>query len=331
MMRTLNMRKRGLKFILALAVFALLISPRVRAQGDPPPAVEPSAMGGAFSSLMSESFQTDLATGAATLNIPIVVPPGRKNVQPNIALSYSSNNPNGICGVGWSIPVSAIQHSTKNGVPRYGQMDNFVAGGQELVDVGADGYRAKIESSFTKYIYSETDKNWIAYDKSGTKYYFGTDINSRMTHPTITDYIFAWYLDRVEDVYGNAMTYEYIKDRDSLYPKNIYYTSNDKNTPELKADKRIEFNYSFNVRPDNIYSNRSGWPSAITGRLDSIKIYLNEDSDWETDPGVRIWSYILSYEESPDTSRSLLTSIQLTDADNNVLPPKTFQYQRLEP
>lgn len=329
-MKTLNMRIKRLKFLIALMALSLLFSSYVEAD---PPSVSPSVIGGAFSSLMNESFRTDLATGAATLSIPIVVPPGRKNVQPNIALSYSSNNPNGICGVGWSIPVSSIQRSTKKGVPRYSVMDDFVAGGEEIVKVSGDDneyqYRAKIESSFTKYVYYKAAKKWIAYDKSGTQYHFGSEPldpsnpSPRMVHPNYPDYIFAWYLDRVTDVYGNTMTYTYIKEDDYVYLEYIDYTSNTQATPSLNADKRIEFVYETTERNDKIYNRRAGWPTVMKRRLEKINVYLDSNI---------VWTYTLTYELSGDTSRSLLKSIQLSaPGEIDPLPAKTFTYQKLEP
>lgn len=285
------------------------------------PAVSPSAIAGAFSSLMSESFKTDLATGAATLSIPIVVPPGRKNVQPNIALSYSSNNPDGICGVGWSLPISAIQRSTKNGVPKYDDTDTLTAGGEELVIVGSGEYRAKIESSFTKYVYVSADNEWIVTDKSGTQYYFGMSEASRLSHPNKPSSTFAWYLDQVIDVYGNAVTYTYEKADSNLYPRFIDYTSNFLCNPPLNADKRLEFVYQSAERPDKIYNYRAGWPSVMKRRLEKIRISVG---------GRIVWIYNLNYTLSPDTSRSLLMSIQLEDEAHNTLPAKTFTYQRLD-
>ena len=300
----------------------------------PPPTpspVSPSAIGGAFSSLMGETFKTDLATGAATMNIPIVIPPGRKNMQPNISLSYSSNNSNGICGTGWAVPVMTIQRSAKNGVPRYTNMADFTAGGQELVNIGADEYKLKLESSFTKYIYSSADSKWIAYDKSGIKYYFGSTDASRTSCPTNPAYIFIWHIDKVSDVYGNTIAYEYEKEDGVVYLKYIYYTSNDQCTPVLNADKRIEFIYGAAERPDKIYSRRAGWPAVLKRRLEKIKVYIdaNKDSVWGA--GEVIWTYNLSYILSADTSCLLLASIQLEDNGGNVLPARTFTYQSLEP
>src|SRR5690242_16904467 len=43
------------------------------------------------------------ASGAFTYSIPIDVPAGRENVQPKLALAYSSFAPNGVGGMGWSL------------------------------------------------------------------------------------------------------------------------------------------------------------------------------------------------------------------------------------
>jgi hypothetical protein len=52
-----------------------------------------------------QKFQTDLFTGRFSFPIPIIVPPGRGNSQPNIALAYNSAGGNGWCGVGWMLDM----------------------------------------------------------------------------------------------------------------------------------------------------------------------------------------------------------------------------------
>jgi len=301
--------------------------------GEEPPPLE--VTGGVFTSFIKERFNTDLATGSANVSIPIIAPPGRKNMQPSIALSYSSNSSNGICGVGWTIPLASIQRSTKNGVPLYSDMDNLISTAQgstsELVEISENEYRAKIESAFMRYVYSPADSNWVVYDKSGTKYYFGTTANSRIFNSSHPDYVFAWYLEKVVDVYENAITYTYEKDQEQIYLKYIDYTSNISSTHPLNADKRIEFVHEAGERLDKIYDNHPGWQIVTAKRLDKIKVSLDANGDLAWGDAEIIWVYNLTYTLSSDTSRSLLSSIQIQDKDNNTLIEKDFGYQTLEP
>jgi hypothetical protein len=288
-------------------------------------AVETGKVGKAqlLSPLLSESFQTDLATGAATVSVPIVVPPGRKNMQPNLALSYSSNNPNGICGVGWTLSLSSIQRSTKRGTPRYDSTDTFVFSSSgstgELIPINAEEteYRQKIETDFMKYTYDGTF--WTVRDKNGTKYTFGSSSNSRIENSAK---IFAWHLKRVEDIYGNYLTYIYGQPADGqIYLEEVQYTGN----TGLAPDKSIVFIYE-GSRADSIYNYRSGWKIETSRRLKAIDINVNNELKWK---------YVLDYSTSDDTQRSLLTKVTLYDGDPNVtgtkhLPPKIFTYQAID-
>ena len=280
--------------------------------------------GSGLSPLLTESFQTDLATGSATANIPIVVPPGRKNMQPSLALSYSSNNPDGVVGVGWGLTTSSIQHSTKKGVPKYDNTDTFVfassgsSGELVLVNTAAGEYRQKIETGFMKYVYDSVGFKWTVWDKSGTKYTFGSSVDSRLVDSAQAK-IFAWFLDRVEDVYGNAVLFTYEKDGGQVYMSKVEYTANASVTPALTADKRVEFIYE--GRPDIQHNYRSGWDVQTAKRLKDILVKVD---------GALVWCYSVGYELSADTNRSLLNQITLFDGAGNSLPPKKFKYQTIE-
>ena len=282
--------------------------------------------GSSLSPLLSESFQTDLATGSANANIPIVVPPGRKNMQPSLALSYSSNNPNGVCGVGWGLASSSIQRSTKKGIPTYyDNTDTFVfassgsSGDLILTDAVNNEYRQKIETGFMKYIFHSTTLTWTVWDKAGTKYIFGSSAYSRINNSDGTK-IFAWFLDKVEDVYGNNVLFVYEKDAGQIYLSKVTYTANESVTPPLAADKEVVFIYETD-RPDISYNNRTGWQIATTKRLKEVQVKVD---------GALVWRYLITYSVSGDTGRSVLSQITLFDAAGNSLPPKKFTYQTIE-
>jgi len=278
-----------------------------------------------LSPLLSESFQTDLATGSATAGIPITVPPGRKNMQPSLALSYSNNNPNGVCGVGWSLSSSSIQRSTKKGTPKYDNSDTFVFGSSGssgelvLVDPAAGEYRQKIETAFMKYLFDSADSKWTVWDKTGNKYTFGSSAASRIVSPDGTK-IFAWYLDRVEDVYGNAVVFTYEKDAGQIYLSKVEYAVNSVVTPPLTGDKEVDIIYETG-RQDVVSNYRSGWQVDTAKRLKEIRVKVD---------GVLVWRYELGYSASVDTQRSLLAQVTLFDAAGNSLPPKKFRYQTIE-
>src|SRR3989338_4094514 len=119
----------------------------------------------------TQSYQTDLFTGRAQTSVPIFVPPGRKNVQPSLNLSYSSSSGNGWLGMGWGLDLGSISRSTKMCVPKYDSTDTFVFSFQgvssELVLVATNEYRAKDEALFLKFMHDTTNDKWIVTDKSG--------------------------------------------------------------------------------------------------------------------------------------------------------------------
>jgi hypothetical protein len=150
--------------------------------------------------------------GSATLSYPIEVPPGRGGLAPQIALHYSSSSHNGWVGVGWELSLGSIERSTKEGKPDYDNDDTFtlqMAGGsEELVKEGSE-YRLKDEGAFLR-LEKTVNDIWVVTAKSGTKYYFGEDANSRLINAPFG--IFRWYLKRVVDPNGNTITYHYYQD-----------------------------------------------------------------------------------------------------------------------
>src|SRR3989338_1084802 len=170
----------GQRAAAGLTAGALIVSQLVL-----PPQAEASHLGSSTASAGSvpppsvsaaQSFQPDLFPGRATTAIPLAVPPGRKGMQPALALGYSSSARNGWLGVGWGLDLGAIERSTKHGVPKYDAGDTFTfmlqGVASELVQIPDGTYRAKDEGLFLNFSNNGVG-GWEVRDKSGTRYRFG--------------------------------------------------------------------------------------------------------------------------------------------------------------
>ncbi len=289
----------------------------------------PSTMGGTTSSV-----GTDPNTGAANINIPIEVPPGRNGMAPNLALTYNSNKRNGWIGVGWDIKTSFIQRNTKRGV-NYSKNDYVADGNRELVargDWGTGYYGHKREGAFIKYYYNGSG-GWTATTKDGTKHYYGTTAASRQDDTADSTRVFKWMIDKVEDTNGNYITYSYTKDKGEIYLDKISYTGG----TGLSPAKYIKFYYE--TRTDIPVMYTSNFSVKTAKRLITIQAVSGSST---------VRAYKLVYDADPDTTgsqyssstgRSVLYSVQQYGSDTSVsstgavsggscLPATTFTHQQ---
>src|SRR5712664_2621985 len=79
--------------------------------------------GGGAQHGIGEKFSPDLHTGTGNFIVPIAVPPGRNGFQPQLDLTYSTGNGNGLFGLGWSLTLSEVTRKTSKGMPRYQDYD----------------------------------------------------------------------------------------------------------------------------------------------------------------------------------------------------------------
>jgi hypothetical protein len=119
--------------------------------------------GGALRGI-GEKFAPDLQTGTGNFSVPIELPPGRNGFQPQLALAYSTGNPNSAFGLGWGLTVPGIQRKTSKGVPRYDDArDSFVlSGAEDLVRVpggppGTTRYRPRTEGLFARILHHRAE------------------------------------------------------------------------------------------------------------------------------------------------------------------------------
>lgn len=261
--------------------------------------------------------QTNLFTGSSTYSYPIQVPLGVNGLAPQIALGYNSQGykgPAGWGGVGWSLSgLGQIERSTKTGIPNYTSNDTFLLDGQELVGVGGGFYKSKI------YDYRRIEDKggyWIVTDKSGTRYRYGYNNDSKIEAVGRNGSVRLWALDNVTDTHGNSIEVSYDEDtvNGDYYLANITYNTGNNLTAlrtvefvlENRSDTSIDYSYGSLIKNDK--------------RLKWIEVKYN---------GSLVRKYGLTYTTGGNNSRSLLESIRLYGSDgNSSLPPTNFSYQQ---
>lgn len=278
------------------------------------------------------------AAGVFQFSVPIVVPPGRNGVQPNLSLGYSSSGGNGIAGVGWG--VSGLPSITRcgrtfatNGI-RGGVLhdnnDRFCLNGNQLIltsgqyGQGGSEYRTEIEQ-FAKIEAignGSVDLNggsspsaWKVWAKDGSIYFYGapgnSDHSAQFKLPG-SQSIHSWQLARMQDRFGNYYEVSYYSDNGRV--EKIEYTLHDNIASSGQA---VTFNYE--TRPDKRYRYILGKRIETNERLASITVSNN---------GAQFRQYHLNYEQGPTSTRSRLTSIEECGLSNtDCLPEIAIDWQ----
>lgn len=310
---------------------------------------------------MGETFAPDLHSGTGHFTVPIALPAGRNGFQPQLSLTYSTGNGNGIFGFGWGLSLPGVARKTSQGIPRYeDEQDTFVlSGAEDLVPVeqtpGVTRYQPRTEGLFARIEHHQDANNnyWQVRSKDGLVSTYGTaNLLAGEADPAIIanpdihqrNNIFAWKLSRTEDPFGNRIEYEYERDLgedgphhwDRLYLKHIRYADYGKPTnPEFL----VSVTFEYEDRPDPFSEYRSGFEMRMRRRCREIQIRTHANGEQR----VRTYQFIyLDRRQDIDdlTQRlplngiSVLSQIRVTGHDGNIqetLPPLEFDYTQFEP
>ncbi len=328
------------------AVFVTVFTGALFAQVEPgqcqaePPALATAPSAGPFSGL-AESPQADLFTGAVMTVIRFKVPPGRMDMTPKLALTYSSQGGQGAYGFGWSLPIGRISRSLADGVPEYfNDRDVFVLElpGRtiELVREGGPGskrYRAKYEGSFLRVGFENGDADyWQVFDKNGTVYTFGKDPGHRYSRidalPGSTSHAtYAWLLESIEDAFGNRIEYTYLAPRPGEgaprgLPARVEYGGR-KNKAHPFAVEFVWDELTYPARPRSSYKARFAQYSGDL-YLSAVRTYIDSGAEL-------VREYLLDYEQEVATSGGFtLVGVSLRAYASGGsfvdVPPTVFKY-----
>ena len=324
--------------------------------------------GGALHGL-GETFSPDLHMGTGNCSIPIAVPPGRNNFEPQLRLVYSTGSGNGPFGLGWSLSVPGISRKTRKGVPRYDDaVDTFIlSGAEDLVPVPAPVgslpevacYRPRTEGIFARIEHHVDASNdyWEVRSRDGLISLYGSPDASTLLHAdSIVDpdttkprRTFAWKLTSTTDPFGNRIEYAYERDAvqtedgnihrwDQLYLHEIHYADVDWASPQ-SPQFLVTVAFRYEDRPDHFSEYRAGFEIRTIRRCTAIEIATHAD----TDHLARTYHlvYLDQRTDIPPEQRALaingasLLSQVLVEGHNGTqsewLPPVEFGYTRFEP
>ncbi len=262
-------------------------------------------------------------TGAATYAVPFSLPPGIKNMVPNIGLSYSSQAGNGLAGWGWNISglstISRIPstkyHDNHSDPVDFDTADRYALDGQRLIltsgEYGASNSEYQTESysnvkikahGVSTYGSSYGPLYFVVYFPDGTSAWYGNQNSSSRLE---------WALYRKEDTQGNFITYDYVQSDGLLRIDVIKYGSKGSVVPP----NEIKFLYETRERPEVSY---------IEGRLFERKYIL--DKVEVKGNGTLYRSYQITHSASL-LGYQKVASITETNANGVSFSPLTFSYQ----
>ncbi len=284
------------------------------------------------------------STGSLSYDIPLKMVPGTSGVAPSLSIGYNSQGPDGIMGQGFYLNgLSAIKRVSKNyfnddivsGIDYYSN-DNLALDGNKLINIGRKNgvieYRTE-NNNFTKVIayyttshagdYDYLVSKFVVYTKDGLIKEYGFTDDSKVEVSGSLN-IHTWLLNKVTDTKGNYYTVTYKEDNDNGYciPSRIDYTGND-NTG-LTTYASYQFTYSYRWDQSVKYlGGKIKWKNF--GSKHSQKYLLKGIKNYYGDE--LVWKYDISYNNgSSTTKKSTVSSITLTNRNNEKFNPLTFKY-----
>ena len=291
----------------------------------------PDGDGTPFNGILSGNFSVT-PSGSASYTLPIAVPPGTAGVTPSISLTYSSQSGNGIAGWGWSIAgLSAITRCNKtmaqDGVLRavdYSDQDAYCLDGQRLLEVDEHGQRATGTGMYRTELNDFRRITRKTGGACGDWFEVRTQANETVQYGNTAQScvnsakgIKAWARNRVTDVVGNYIAYDYAQDQDNnqFTVTRIGYTGHEPTGAQPYT--WIEFDYE--LRPDPINGYQGGVKSIQSKRLTEI----------HTDAGTYSLSYLQNEGHDPTSRIEFIEYCALnplTAARDQCMAPLRFEW-----
>ncbi len=296
--------------------------------------------------------------GNANYSVPIVTPPMRGGMSPEISLNYSSAASNGPLGLGWSVGGASTihrcartkMHDGVQGTINFDENDRFCVDGQRLIETSANPsspqprsgtmgttykkeFRTELDS-YTRiigYFYgsSADESTWepvffAVWTKSGLTKEYGATSDSRIDVGNKGTNV--WAISSVADSTGNN-TIEYAYEKESTHYE--YRMSR-----VTSGDVYIEFKYQ--PRKDITKAYLAGVEMQLSKRIEKISTGLTVNGIDNT-----FREYIFGYQYTPENANTYSPFSQLTfiqecgyqehDGVQQCHEPTTFEWNATAP
>jgi RHS repeat-associated protein len=263
--------------------------------------------------------------GNVSYSIPIKIPVGTNGLSPQHTISYVSQTRHGLCGIGWDITgfstIERVGHNLNNdGIVRgvkLDNMDNFSIDGQRLIHVNdlsstSSEYKT-YNDNFSKIVsYGVTvdgPQHFKVWMPDGTTYLYGTTVDSKIEAEG-SQVVLKWKLNRVEDIYGNFIEYQYYENNQfgESHPIKIIYGEAGNSTGFGSIE--IEYEGLPDKTDHYIYTSKVG----RRHRVKNIQVKYENNL---------LYKYNLEYELD---FYSHLISVQVEDKDGVCYNPTRFEW-----
>lgn len=276
--------------------------------------------------------------GQLQFTLPVDLPPGVKNIAPNISLTYTSNSGNGVMGYGWSLSgITTISRMGKT-IERDGEQigvkldnsDYYSFNGQRLIlksgEYGKDGAEyvtEKYSNIKIKSFGQVTAQPWqgpeywmVTFEDGSQAWYGGTSTGASDSRTPLEYNISKW-----KDAQGNYILYNYTQGQgNSKNVATIYYIrwggNENANTSPVNS---IIFNYIPNNLSESYYI--AGVPFVQDRILDNISVYTNNSI---------FKKYAIEY-GSNGTNYQFVSNITEKNAQGDSANPIKFEYPQATP
>jgi len=256
-------------------------------------------------------------SGAANYKVPIALPPGIKDVAPQIALTYSSSGNNGVAGYGWNISgISSINRigtrKDLDGIVKpinFDANDQFTLDGQRLIKQSDNSLRTENYSNLKIVINNNnltSPDYFIVYSPDGSVSYYGNILNAKGAS--------EWLITKWVDTNGNTIKYDYIVNSNVINVSKITWSENEKKTTNFQ--NTMEFVYKTRERFESAYIQGNNLVNKKI--LDYIVVKTN---------GVQFRKYLLSHDTN-ELNYQIVKQIQEFNEVNDSASPIIFNYDK---